>query len=107
MALKELDYDQVQAYMESLVPPRPPELAAMEDAVRAWTAGRGEAGLLERLAECRAKLPELLSQAVNAYYDEKRDGEGAAALLGVPPATFRKRLERAREALRSCLESDH
>jgi len=34
MALKELDYDQVQAYMESLVPPRPPELAAMEEHAR-------------------------------------------------------------------------
>ena len=34
MALKELDYDQVQAYMESLVPPRPAELAAMEEHAR-------------------------------------------------------------------------
>jgi RNA polymerase sigma-70 factor (ECF subfamily) len=89
------------------VPLEEPELAAMEDAVRAWTAGRGEAGLLERLAECRAKLPELLSQAVTAYYDEKRDGEGAAALLGIASSTFRKRLERARDALRLCLETQN
>lgn len=27
---QEFDYDEVQAYLESLVPPRPPELAAME-----------------------------------------------------------------------------
>jgi caffeoyl-CoA O-methyltransferase len=32
--LGELDYDQVQAYMESLVPPRPAELAAMEEHAR-------------------------------------------------------------------------
>lgn len=84
-----------------------PELAGLEDAVRAWSAGDGEAGLLERLAECRSKLPELLSQAVSAYYDENRDSEGAAALLGIPSSTIRKRLERAREALRLCLESNH
>ena len=84
-----------------------PELAAMEDAVRAWTAGAGEAGLLERLADCRSKLPETLSEAVNAYYDDNRDGEGAAALLGIASSTFRKRLERAREALRLCLETQN
>jgi predicted O-methyltransferase YrrM len=30
----ELDYDQVQEYMEALVPPRPPELAVMEEDAR-------------------------------------------------------------------------
>lgn len=84
-----------------------PELAGLEDAVRAWTAGEGEAGLLARLADCRSKLPELLSDAVNAYYDENRDSEGAAASLGIPSSTLRKRLERARSALRTCLESTH
>ncbi len=82
-----------------------PELAQLEEAVRSWSAGAGEAGLLERLADCRSKLPETLSEAVNAYYDENRDGEGAAASLGIASATFRKRLERARAALRLCLES--
>ena len=82
-----------------------PELAGLEDAVRAWCASDGEAGLLERLADCRSKLPEALSLAVSAYYDENRDGEGAAASLGISSSTFRKRLERARGALRLCLES--
>lgn len=82
-----------------------PELARLEEAVRAWCASDGEAGLLERLADCRSKLPEALSDAIAAYYDEKRDGENAAALLGIATATFRKRLERARSALRLCLES--
>ena len=83
-----------------------PELAGLEDAVRAWTARDGESGLLGRLAECRSKLPETLSLAVRAYYDEDRDGDSAAASLDLPPATFRKRLERARTALRHCLESN-
>jgi len=82
-----------------------PELAQLEEAVRTWSACDGEAGLLDRLAECRSKLPEALSTAIQAYYDEDRDGEGAAASISIPPATFRKRLERARAALRLCLET--
>lgn len=84
-----------------------PELAGLEEAIHAWSVRDGEAGLLDRLAECRSKLPEALSLAVSAYYDESRDGEGAAASLGIPSATFRKRLERARAALRLCLETHH
>jgi RNA polymerase sigma-70 factor (ECF subfamily) len=84
-----------------------PELATLEEAVRTWSAGDGEAGLLDRLANCRSKLPEALSLAVHAYYDEDLDGDGAAASLGIPPATFRKRLERARAALRQCLDSSN
>lgn len=83
-----------------------PEMARLEEAIRTWSASDGEQGLLERLADCRSKLPETLSLAVSAYYDEDRDGDGAATSLGIPPATFRKRLERARSALRLCLESN-
>ena len=83
-----------------------PEMARIEEAIRSWSAGDGEQGLLERLADCRSKLPESLSLALHAYYDEDRDGDGAAASLGIPPATFRKRLERARSALRLCLKSN-
>ena len=82
-----------------------PELVRLEEAVRSWSARDGEAGLLDRLSDCRSKLPELLSQAVHAYYDENRDGGAGAAMLDISPATFRKRLERARSALRLCLES--
>ena len=83
-----------------------PEMARIEEAIRSWSAGDGEQGLLERLADCRSKLPESLSLALHAYNDEDRDGDGAAASLGIPSATFRKRLERARSALRLCLESN-
>ena len=83
-----------------------PELAGLEETLRNWSAGDGEAGMLERLADCRSKLPATLSLAVHAYYDEERDGDGAAETLGIPPATFRKRLERARSALRLCLETN-
>ena len=83
-----------------------PELARLEEAVSSWTSDNREAGLLDRLAECRAKLPAALGLAVHAYYDDdERDGAHAAAFLGINHATFRKRLERARTALRQCLES--
>ena len=81
------------------------EMAGLEEAIRTWSALDGQEGLLDRLADCRSKLPETLSLAVHAYYDDGHDGDGAAASLGIPPATFRKRLERARSALRLCLES--
>ncbi len=88
------------------IPLGDPELARLEEAVRTWSARDGEAGLLDRLADCRAKLPENLSHAVRAYYDEGRDGDDAAASLGVASSAFRKRLERARAALRQCLETN-
>ncbi|MDP4625847.1 MAG: RNA polymerase sigma factor [Akkermansiaceae bacterium] len=89
------------------VPFDDPELVRLEEAVRTWSASDGEAGLLDRLADCRSKLPETLSLAVHAYYDEDSDGDQAASSLGIPPATLRKRLERARTALRLCLESSN
>lgn len=63
----------------------------------------GDAALFDRLADCRAKLPEPLAEAVRVYYDEELDGDQAASALSLNPATLRKRLERAREALRECL----
>lgn len=63
----------------------------------------GDAALFDRLADCRAKLPEPLADAVRVYYDEELDGDQAATALSLNPATLRKRLERAREALRECL----
>lgn len=83
-----------------------PELARLEESIRTWCAGEGESVLLGRLADCRGRLPDTLSSAVTTYYDEGHDGEQAAALLEISHATFRKRLERAREALRECLEAD-
>ncbi|MBK1881159.1 sigma-70 family RNA polymerase sigma factor [Luteolibacter pohnpeiensis] len=89
------------------VPLEEPELVGLEEVIRQWCAESGESGLLGRLHDCRAKLPETLSSAVQAYYDDSNsDGESAAAAIGIPAATFRKRLERARTALRQCLESN-
>ncbi len=82
-----------------------PELARIEEAMQEWTEAAAQTGLLERLAECRGKLPDALAEAVSAYYDGDRPGGDAARRLGIQSATLRKRLERARHALRKCLES--
>ena len=63
----------------------------------------GDAALFARLAECREKLTEPMAEALRVTYDEGRTSDEAAALLSLNAATLRKRLERAREALRLCL----
>ena len=48
-------------------------------------------------------LPEKLRTAVHLYYAEGYQAEEIAAMLGVPAATIRTRLRRAREKLKSVL----
>jgi len=47
-----------------------------------------------------------LAGSHHPFYDEECSGDEAAASLDVNPATLRKRLERARAALRDCLARD-
>ena len=62
-----------------------------------------DADLFARLAECRSKLPEPMAEAVRLTYDEGRTSDDAAEVLSTTAAALRKRLERAREALRLCM----
>ncbi len=62
-----------------------------------------DAVIYARLADCRAKLPEPMHEAITACYDEGRSSDEAATVLKTTAAALRKRLERAREALRICL----
>lgn len=80
------------------------ELEDLEQSIHAWTGEEGQASLLEKLGDCRRKLPQALSAAVDAYYGAEQNGHDAAKILGINTATLRKRLERARIALRQCLE---
>lgn len=66
----------------------------------------GDAALFERLSECREKLPAAMQEAVSLCYDEGRSSDDAATVLNIAPPAFRKRLERAREALRVCLSKN-
>jgi DNA-directed RNA polymerase specialized sigma24 family protein len=45
-------------------------------------------------------------EALRVTYDEGRSSDEAATLLSMNAAAFRKRLERARDALRLCLSKN-
>ena len=80
------------------------QLMMIEHTVITLEADRPE--VFDRLANCREKLPESLADSIAAYYDEEVKTDEAASRLNINPATLRKRLERAREALRDCLETN-
>lgn len=75
---------------------------AEAEAVAATDAPGGEDGhaLLRRLV---AELPEAQRLAVTLYYHEERGVAEAAAMLGLPEATLKTHLHRARAALRQRL----
>ena len=77
-------------------------LAAIESTIVEWQADRPE--VFDRLAHCRGQLPDTLAQSINVFYDEDISTEEAAVRLDINGATLRKRLERARQALRHCLQ---
>lgn len=78
-------------------------LAAIESTLTAWQADRPE--VFDRLAHCRGLLPAALADSVTVFNDEQLSAEDASVRLEINPATLRKRLERAREALRQCLQT--
>lgn len=77
-------------------------LAAIESSIIGWQADRPE--VFDRLAHCRSLLPGALADSINVFYDEQLSTEEAAVRLDINGATLRKRLERARDALRQCLQ---
>ncbi len=78
-------------------------LATIEEIVSEWQADRPE--IFDHLAGCREQLPAPLAESINAYYDQSLSTDEAATQLGINGATLRKRLERAREALRECVQN--
>ena len=71
---------------------------ALEDIADTAPADEGA-----ELWDAVARLPEKLRTAVHLYYAEGYSTEEIAALLGVPPATVRTRLRRARLKLKDLL----
>ncbi len=82
------------------------EIARSDADVAAWQSAKAEneCDLFESLRDCLHRLPDNLSEAIQACYFEGRTGEEAAALLGIAPAAVRKRLQRARVLLKDCLD---
>lgn len=77
-------------------------LTALEHTLHAWQADKPE--IFDRLEDCRSRLPEALELTLRSCYDESLSGRDAAEQLQINEVTLRKRLERAREALRQCLQ---
>jgi RNA polymerase sigma-70 factor (ECF subfamily) len=79
-------------------------LGELEASLSAWEANAGQSdSAFGALEHCRERLPEAFSQAIDTYYYEGCSSEEAAEKLGITSATIRKRLERARAALRECM----
>jgi len=81
-------------------------LEAWENRLAQWDAGRqaGNPAIFDALDDCIKRLPATLGEAVNHYYYQDQPGDSVAASLGIDTAALRKRLQRAREALRNCLD---
>jgi RNA polymerase sigma factor (sigma-70 family) len=81
-------------------------LAAWESRLARWDEARrdGAGGVFEALGDCVERLPEALGEPVRRFYYHDEPGGTVATALGLDAATLRKRLQRAREALRDCLD---
>lgn len=81
-------------------------LALLDGAVAEWQSvtARDHNPVFSNLELCLDRLPNSLREAVDAYYYLHQHGDEAAAALGASPAALRKRLQRARQLLRDCLE---
>jgi RNA polymerase sigma-70 factor (ECF subfamily) len=81
-------------------------LEAWENRLALWDAGRqaGSPALFDALEDCLKRLPDTLGVAVSRYYYQDLPGDSIATALGIDTAALRKRLQRAREALRNCLD---
>jgi RNA polymerase sigma-70 factor (ECF subfamily) len=81
-------------------------LEAWENHLSRWDESRatGNADLSDALQDCIQHLPATMNDAVQRFYYQEEPADAIAQTLGVDAATFRKRLQRAREALRACLD---
>jgi len=66
----------------------------------------GGPAIFQKLETCIEKLPTAMSEAISAFYSDGYSTEEAAEQVGCQPSTLRKRLERARQSLKSCIESE-
>lgn len=81
-------------------------LEAWESRFAHWEIDRGAGNkdLFETLEDCLKHLPDSMGEPVRRHYYLEESGEGIAAALGIDASTLRKRLQRARQALRNCID---
>ena len=81
-------------------------LSLLDGTIAEWqsVSARDHNPVFANLELCLDRLPNSLREAIDAYYYLHQHGDEAAAALGASPAALRKRLQRARQLLRDCLE---
>jgi RNA polymerase sigma-70 factor (ECF subfamily) len=81
-------------------------LALWEERMAGWDECRldGRADLFTALEDCLRRIPQTAREAVKRFYYDDEPGETIAGSLGIEVLAFRKRLQRARESLRTCLD---
>ena len=88
------------------VPWDPQELYTLDQAHRYWDRAENYPGeLFQALSDCLGKLPELLKAPLHLFYFERVSGTEMAGRLACNEATLRKRLERGRSWLGSCIQA--
>jgi len=79
-------------------------LDAVEDQHRAWDAAeQSDADVLQALQQCLQKLPAPLRRVVDLFYMHRLPGAEVAQRMTSSAAAVRKRLQRAREQLATCI----
>lgn len=89
------------------VPTDPEVVRGMEDVFAAFDppeAGDAWGERLHEVKHCFARLPEPLREVCHLHYFEDHQAQAIAEKLALNAATVWKRLERARSALRECIE---
>jgi len=91
------------------VPTDPDVLAGMEDVFQALSKRRGADTWEERVVivrECFDKLPETLRKVSQLHYMNDKHTKDIAHTLSVTLSSVLKRLERARNAIRDCVDKN-
>lgn len=80
------------------------DLVDIEIDIAAWQSARYHGNdIFQVVDSCIRKLPVNFENAVRSFYFDEHNGDEAAAVLGISPANFRKRLQRAKTLLHECI----
>jgi len=82
-------------------------LETWENLFAAWDGNRQQQAtgdLFDSLDDCLRRLPDTMRQPIRRFYYHDESGDQLASALGIAPPTLRKRLQRARQLLRDCLD---
>jgi len=93
--------------LKNEIPLEPKTVSALDDAFRAFESQEPAETWEERfkiVEECFERLPEALRQVCKLHYFEERKTRDIADQLQVGLNAVLKRLERARQAIRGCVE---